>query len=146
MKKIMMLLLILVVFAFNHQVFAVEEVVLNAPESVYTALQEGLSCKEVVSYQTKEIEVLKTELTILDAEVISCNNQVQTAKDMVEVVQDISKTQENAITDMQGIVKEQQKNCKDLIEASKPSWFDRLKEGALYFISGAVTATVIILL
>ena len=144
--KYLIISIILIIFIHATNTFASEEIVFQDIFKVSEDLQQCLIIKEESVELNNKIEILGTYFDNSEALLKNCNDTLEiTNKKMINTL-DYSKNQEESISKLFKLVKEQKEICDLELKAANPSFFEKLKNNLSYFGFGVIFGVLIPLL
>lgn len=117
---------------------ASEEIVFDAPEAMYTKLQQGQMCEDTLTLQNQKVDELSSEVTNLEKENEVLKEQINLLNQKSDALEKVVVAQDKAIDDMQKIIDNQRKNYEEAIKVSKPSFVDQLKDNSFLITIGII--------
>ena len=143
--KFLLLWAILPAFLTASNLYAQEDkIVFDNIGQVYSSLYQLELCEEEtkllenkISQLEKNVIVLETENTLLEEQI-----DVLITKDLE--LSKVCEEQDIALKNMTNIIEMQKKGYEEVLKASKPTFFERLKEGVLFLGTGILIGILII--
>lgn len=131
--KYLRIWVILLLLGSAGSVFALEpKVVFEDIEKVYNGLSELPICKEGFSLLEEGKKTVDTQLMLEEEKNIIFAEQLEVVNRKFEACVQVKDAQEEALIQIKDLVEIQAKSYEEVLKASKPSFFDQLKNNSVF--------------